>query len=101
MYRDWTLPACFPDFRAKLEQLHGSLPVHHGMCGSCNFWASTLEMCVRQAIEACRAEHLIMPAEAVIQPTQTLAAIEVRLHDPSPSTPELPATVLFTPRSPT
>ena len=31
-------------------------------------------------------------AEAVIQRTQTLAAIEVRLHDPSPSTPELPAT---------
>jgi hypothetical protein len=42
---------------------------------------------VRQAIEACRAEHLIS-AEAVIQRTQTLAAIEARLRDPSQSIPE-------------
>jgi hypothetical protein len=42
---------------------------------------------VRQVIEACRAEDLIS-AEAVIQRTQTLAAIEAVLREPSAATPE-------------
>ena len=91
VYRDWTLPACFPDFRAKLEQLHGSLPGARRYVRVLQLLGEHPQTRVRQAIEACRAEHLIS-AEAVIQRTQTLAAIEVRLHDPSPSTPELPAT---------
>jgi hypothetical protein len=31
VFRDWKLPACFTEFRAKLERLHGT------MSGSCRF----------------------------------------------------------------
>lgn len=90
VYRDWKLPACFTEFRAALEQ-------HHGEVAGARRYVRVLQLLgehpltrVRQAVEACRIEHLIS-AEAVIQRTHSLAAIESRLRDPSPSTSESPA----------
>ncbi len=39
-FRDWSLPACFADFRRALEGLHGATAGAGGSCGSCNSWAS-------------------------------------------------------------
>lgn len=75
VFRDWELPACFADFRAELEGRHGA------EAGSRRF-ARVLQLLgehpmarVRRAVEACRHEHLYS-AEAVIQRTRSLAAIE-------------------------
>jgi transposase len=75
VFRDWKLPACFADVRAELERAHGA------MSGSRRF-VRVLQLLgehpmtrVTQAIEACLHDHL-PSAEAVIQRTQTLAAIE-------------------------
>ena len=55
---------------------------------------------VRQAVEACRIEQLIS-AEAAIQRTHTLAAIEARLRGSSPSDLEQSAALKSTCRFPT
>jgi hypothetical protein len=75
VFRDWKLPACFAEVRAELERLHG------GMSGSRRF-VRVLQLLgehpmsrVTQAIEACLRDHL-QGAEAVIQRTRSLAAIE-------------------------
>ena len=75
VFRDWRLPACFAEFRAELERHHGA------MAGSRRF-VRVLQLLGEhplsagdQAIEACRREHLFS-AEAVIQRTRSLAAIE-------------------------
>lgn len=75
VFRDWGLPACFADFRAELEG-------HHGAEAGSRRFARVLQLLgehpmarVRQAVEACRREHLVS-AEAVIQRTRSLAAIE-------------------------
>jgi len=75
VFRDWKLPACFSVMRAELERSHGS------MSGSRRF-VRVLQLLgehpmtrVAEAIEACLCEHL-PSAEAVIQRTRTLAAIE-------------------------
>ena len=75
VFRDWKLPACFAEVRAALERVHG------GMSGSRRF-ARVLQLLgehpmsrVAQAIAACLRDHL-PSAEAVIQRTQTSAAIE-------------------------
>jgi len=75
VFRDWKLPVCFADMRAELERIHG------GMSGSRRF-VRVLQLLgehpmtrVTQSIEACLREHL-QSAEAVIQRTQSLAAIE-------------------------
>jgi transposase len=87
VYRDWKLPACFAAFRTELEQLHGSL-------GGARRYVRVLQLLgehpltrVQKAVEACRREHLTS-AEAVIQRTGSLAAIETRSPDGSPSIPE-------------
>ena len=79
VFRDWKLPACFAEVRADLERVHG------GMSGSRRF-VRVLQMLgehpmprVAQAIEACLRDHL-PSAEAVIQRTQTLAAIEATMR---------------------
>jgi hypothetical protein len=86
VFRDWKLPACFVGFRAELEQHYGSMP------GSRRF-ARVLQLLgehplarVSQAVEECRREHLYC-AEAVIQRTRSLAAIEAatRGGPPTPS----------------
>ena len=82
VFRDWKLPACFADMRADLERVHG------GMSGSRRF-ARVLQLLgehpmtrVAQAIEACLRDHL-QSAEAVIQRTQSLAAIEAAKREPA------------------
>jgi transposase len=87
VFRDWKLPACFAAFRTELEQLHGSL-------GGARRFVRVLQLLgehpltrVQRAVEACRREHLAS-AEAVIQRTCSLAAIETRSPDGSPPDPE-------------
>jgi transposase len=80
VFRDWRLPACFADFRAELE-------AHHGAAAGSRRFARVLQLLgehplrrVNQAIEACRREHLFS-AEAVIQRTRSLAAVEAAMTD--------------------
>jgi hypothetical protein len=82
VFRDWKLPACFAKVRAELERLHG------GMSGSRRF-VRVLQLLgehpmtrVAQAIEACLRDHL-PGAEAVIQRTRSLAAIEATKREPA------------------
>jgi transposase len=79
VFRDWKLPACFAGFRGELEGLHGA------MSGSRRF-VQVLQLLgehpmsrVSQAIEACGRDQL-HSAEAVIQRTRSLAAIEAAKH---------------------
>jgi transposase len=87
VYRDWKLPACFATFRAELEQLHGSL-------GGARRYVRVLQLLgehplkrVQKALEACRSDHLTS-ADAVIQRTGSLAAIETMSPGGSPSIPD-------------
>jgi transposase len=80
VFRDWKLPACFAGFRAELERLHGA------MSGSRRF-VRVLQLLgehpmsrVTQAVEACLRDHL-PSAEAVVQRTRSLAAIEATQRD--------------------
>ena len=75
VFRDWKLPACFLGLRTELEQLHGAM-------GGAKRFVRVLQLLgehpmsrVSRAIDACQREHLYS-AEAVIQRTQSLAAIE-------------------------
>jgi transposase len=80
VFRDWKLPACFAEFRVALEQLHGA------MSGSRRF-VQVLQLMgehpmsrVSQAIQACQRDQL-HSAEAVIQRTRSLGAIEATKRD--------------------
>jgi hypothetical protein len=75
VFRDWKLPACFAGFRTALEE-------HHGAAAGSRRFARVLQLLgehpmtrVSRAIEACQRDHL-WSAEAVIQRTRSLAAIE-------------------------
>jgi transposase len=88
VFRDWKLPACFAEFRTELEQ-------HHGAMAGARRFARILQLLadhpltrVRQAVEACRREQLIS-AEAVMQRTLTLAAIESQARRSTPLATEL------------
>ncbi len=79
VFRDWKLPACFGRFRGELEGLHGA------MSGSRRF-VQVLQLLgehpmsrVSQVVEACLCDQL-HSAEAVIQRTRSLAAIEAARH---------------------
>jgi transposase len=93
IYRDWKLPACFADFRAELEQ-------QYGVPAGTKQFARVLQLLgehplarVSQGVEACRREHLVS-AEAVVQRTRTLAAVETITGSGAPSS----ATTLATPQ---
>ena len=82
VFRDWKLPACFAALRVEQERLHGS------MSGSRRF-VRVLQLLgehpmsrVSRAIEDCLREH-IPSADAVIQRTRSLAAIEAAKRDPT------------------
>jgi len=90
VYRDWKLPACFADFRAELEALHGARTGARRFVRVLQLLGEHPLDRVRQAVEACRLAQLIS-AEAAIQRTHTLAAIESRLRGSSPSDLELAA----------
>jgi transposase len=90
VFRDWKLPACFVDFRAALEG-------HHGAPGGSRRFVRVLQLLgehpmrrVGQAIEACQREHLCS-AEAVIQRTKSLAAIEATMRGGAPMAPDAAA----------
>jgi len=92
VFRDWKLPACFAEFRAELEQQHGS------MAGSRRFVQILILMGehplsrVHQAVEECMKAHVIS-AEAVITRTRSLAAIETTTRASAMRDSELPAAV--------
>jgi transposase len=87
VFREWTLPGCFIEFRRELERDHGA------MGGSRRFVRILLLLGehpmsrVSRAIEACRRDQLYS-AEAVIQRTQSLAAIEATSRDAAASRAE-------------
>jgi hypothetical protein len=90
VFRDWRLPACFAAFRAGLE-------AHHGAVAGSRRFARVLQLLgehplrrVDRAIEACRSEHLFS-AEAVIQRTRSLAAIEAATGDVAATPADAPA----------
>jgi transposase len=75
VFRDWKLPACFPGFRAELERIHGAMRGARRFVQVLQLLSEHPMSRVSQAIEACRRDQL-HSAEAVIQRTRSLAAIE-------------------------
>ena len=71
VFRDWKLPACFAEFRAELEQLHGAEAGARRFVRVLQLLGEHPLARVRSAVEACQREHLIS-AEAVIQRTRSL-----------------------------
>ena len=100
VFRDWKLPACFADFRAELERSHGAM-------GGSRRFVRVLQLLgehpmarVSQAIEACQRDHL-HSAEAVIQRTRSLAAIEAAKREArGDARPTCPPRLGSTSRSP-
>src|SRR4051812_44414455 len=79
VFRDWALPACFADLRARLERQHGSA------AGARQF-ARVLQLLTEHplarlstAIAACVREQLDT-ADAVIRRTRALASIDAAKH---------------------
>ena len=76
VFRDWKLPACFADFRAELERAPRRdgrrAPVRAGLATAGR--ASRWRACVRRSRPASASTSI--SAEAVIQRTRSLAAIE-------------------------
>ena len=77
VFRDWALPACFAALRAELE-------AHHGAEAGARRFVRVLQLLaehpldrVRRAVEACQHDQAIS-AEAIIERTRGLAAIESR-----------------------
>jgi transposase len=85
VFRDWSLPACFADFRARLER-------QHGPGAGARQYARVLQLLTEHpltrlstAIETCVREQLDT-AEAVIRRTRAVAAIEAAKR-PGPQAP--------------
>jgi transposase len=85
VFRDWVLPACFADFRARLER-------QHGPSAGARQYARVLQLLTEHpltrlstAIEACVREQLDT-ADAVIRRTRAIAATEAAKR-PGPQTP--------------
>jgi transposase len=85
-FRDWSLPACFAEFRTALEELHGATPGTRRFVRVLQLLAEHPLARVRQAVEECGREHII-DADAVIQRTRTLGAIAALPRQPAPSVP--------------
>jgi transposase len=90
VFRDWSLPACFTDFRARLER-------QHGPSTGARQYARVLQLLTEHpltrlsaAIETCVREQLDT-ADAVIRRTKALAAIEAAKR-PGPPTTAAPST---------
>ena len=88
VFRDWSLPACFADLRARLER-------QHGPSAGARQYARVLQLLTEHpltrlstAIETCVCEQLDT-ADAVIRRTRALASIEAvkRPNSPTPSEP--------------
>jgi hypothetical protein len=85
VFRDWKLPACFAEFRAELERLHGMTRGSRRFVLVLQLLGEHPMSRVSRAIEVCQCDHL-WSAEAVVQRTQSLAAIEATTRDgPAPA----------------
>ena len=89
VFRDWALPACFTDFRAALEKLHGAMAGARRYVRVLQLLGEHPLTRVRKAIDACISEHLTS-AEAVIQRTRSFATIEATTRTASPPQLEMP-----------
>jgi transposase len=85
VFRDWSLPACFADFRVRLER-------QHGPSAGARQYARVLQLLTEHpltrlstAIETCIREQLDT-ADAVIRRTKALASIEAAKRPSSPTT---------------
>ncbi len=87
VFRDWALPACFADFRGRLER-------QHGPSAGARQYARILQLLTEHpmtrlstAIEACVGEQLDT-ADAVARRTMALAATDAAKHPGSPAPSE-------------
>jgi transposase len=85
VFRDWVLPACFADFRARLQR-------QHGHSAGARQYARVLQLLTEHsltrlstAIETCVSEQLDT-ADAVIRRTRALASIEAAKRPGCPTT---------------
>jgi hypothetical protein len=94
VFRDWKLPACFAEFRARLERQHGTGAGSRQYVRVLQLLAEHPLTRLRDAIETCSREQLDT-AEAVIRRTRALAAIDAakRPGSPPPSEPSPPTRV--------
>jgi hypothetical protein len=79
VFRDWKLPACFGGLRGELEDLHGAMSGARRFVQVLQLLGEHPMSRVSQAIEACRRDQFYS-AEAVIQRTRSLAALEAAKH---------------------
>src|SRR5262249_61399342 len=70
-FRDWSLPACFADFRTALEELHGAMAGARRVVRILQLLGEHPLARGRQAIEECRRTQII-DAEARIQRNHSL-----------------------------
>jgi transposase len=91
VFRDWSLPACFADLRARLER-------RHGPAAGARQYARVLQLLTEHpltrlstAIETCVSEQLDT-ADAVIRRTRALASIDAAKHPRPPAPSESSAT---------
>jgi transposase len=75
VFRDWELPGCFAEFRAELGRGHGAMGGSRRSVRILQLLGEHPMSRASRAIEECRRDHLYS-AEAVIQRTRSLAAIE-------------------------
>jgi transposase len=87
VFRDWSLPACFADLRARLER-------QHGHSAGARQYARVLQLLTEHpmtrlstAIETCVSEQLDT-ADAVIRRARALAAIDAAKHPQCPAPSE-------------
>lgn len=87
VFRDWALPACFADLRARLER-------QHGPSAGARQYARVLQLLTEHpmtrlstAIEACPGEQLDT-ADAVARRIMALAATDAAKHPGSPAPSE-------------
>jgi hypothetical protein len=87
VFRDWSLPACFAEFRARLER-------QHGPSAGARQYARVLQLLTEHpmtrlstAIETCVSEQLDT-ADAVIRRTRALASIDATKHPKTPTPSE-------------
>lgn len=89
VFRDWRLPPCFAELRAGLECRHGAAAGSRQFVRVLQLLGEHPMARVRRAIESCRDEHL-GSAEAVIQRTRSLEALEANTRDVTPLDPGTP-----------
>ena len=85
VFRDWVLPACFADFRGRLERQHGPAAGARQYARVLQLLTEHPLMRLSTAIETCVSEQLDT-ADAVIRRTRALASIDAAKRPNSPTT---------------